>query len=432
VHSSRLGSHALVTRVSNSHEQTPLAQIPPPKRLRRRIAVGLLVLFSVAGGGLFVAVRRLALPDATGRFSLGQTSFNWTDRSRHEIWAEDDRETRDLMVYFWYPAAVDPAALDHPGASAPYFPEFKMLADNLPLGKGLGLRVVTSALGSHAHFGAPMINDQTPHPILLFSPGGGNPVRFYSFLLEELASHGYVVVGVEPTYDGLGQIFPNGRVTHNLVERQRPGAGGMSEGQQPQEDYRAFYRRRVEQRAADLRFTLDQLAKLNDGVLADTFRGRLDLKEIGVLGHSIGGIAAVEVARTDPRIRAVINLDGAFEALPFLADKSAAPLRQPLLWIRHALSREPPQRSQNALAQLAPESYEVVLAECHHTDFSDEPFFYPEFRSAVEEAQRHRTQVIRGGCVGFLDQILRHRRATFFDTRQDSDPGVSITRLRTR
>ena len=65
-----------------------------------------------------------------------------------------------------------------------------------------------------------------------------------------------------------------------------------------------------EYKAADLGSVADQLEHLDPtpgGLGAD----RLDLTRIAALGHSMGGNAALEWCRTDPRCRAAVNLDGA-------------------------------------------------------------------------------------------------------------------------
>jgi len=89
---------------------------------------------------------------------------------------------------------------------------------------------------------------------------------------------------------------------------------------------------KVRARARDASAVLDHLHDLNrqDG----PFAGRLDLDRIGIWGFSLGGAAAAEAARSDPRIKAVANLDGwlfadaAIQgvAQPYLLMSDATPL----------------------------------------------------------------------------------------------------------
>jgi hypothetical protein len=54
-------------------------------------------------------------------------------------------------------------------------------------------------------------------------------------------------------------------------------------------------------------YTLNQLEKWNT---EGSLKGKLDLTKIGVLGHSVGGGSAGNVAMKDNRIKAAANLDG--------------------------------------------------------------------------------------------------------------------------
>ncbi len=71
-------------------------------------------------------------------------------------------------------------------------------------------------------------------------------------------------------------------------------------------------------RIADTRFVLDELAALDSGVNPDAeqrplpagLTRALDLTEIGMFGHSLGGATAAKVMAADARIGAGIDLDG--------------------------------------------------------------------------------------------------------------------------
>jgi hypothetical protein len=80
----------------------------------------------------------------------------------------------------------------------------------------------------------------------------------------------------------------------------------------------------IEERVADLLLVLEQLATLNESL-----EGRLDLDRIGVMGHSNGGIAAVEACRQDARFRACLNLVGQQAGGPFGAHPGTRAPAQP-------------------------------------------------------------------------------------------------------
>jgi pimeloyl-ACP methyl ester carboxylesterase len=62
--------------------------------------------------------------------------------------------------------------------------------------------------------------------------------------------------------------------------------------------------------ADDASFVIDQLQEMDAAKFDSIFAGRLNLDEIGVIGHSVGGAIAYNLAINDPRIKAGIDLDG--------------------------------------------------------------------------------------------------------------------------
>jgi dienelactone hydrolase len=67
-------------------------------------------------------------------------------------------------------------------------------------------------------------------------------------------------------------------------------------------------RTRFDERAAvaDLTFTLNELEKLPSNSL---WKNRIDFTRIGAFGHSLGGGASLDIAKTDSRVRAAVAID---------------------------------------------------------------------------------------------------------------------------
>ncbi|MGW2197989.1 alpha/beta hydrolase [Streptosporangium sp. NPDC001682] len=103
------------------------------------------------------------------------------------------------------------------------------------------------------------------------------------------------------TYDAAVVEFPGGRVTVN-----------------PDGEITDFDKA-AKVRADDARFVLNQLAALQAGGNPDAdrrklptgLRGALDLRRIGMFGHSLGGAATSSAMYADQRIKAGMGLDGA-------------------------------------------------------------------------------------------------------------------------
>jgi dienelactone hydrolase len=117
----------------------------------------------------------------------------------------------------------------------------------------------------------------------------GFPRALGTTLVQDLASHGFVVVAIDHTYDAAVVEFPGGR-----VER----------GVEP--DPLVALRARVD----DVGFVLGELARVNTGHVLAGFRHRLDLGRVGMVGHSLGGAAAANAIAAGLPIRAGLNMDG--------------------------------------------------------------------------------------------------------------------------
>jgi dienelactone hydrolase len=234
------------------------------------------------------------LPMPTGPHSVGRVSYDWVDHARFDIYAGNPAARRELVLFVWYPASPQATA-----EFAPYLPSAWA-----PTAEFLGINV--AGLRSHAVPGAPVAADSAAYPVLLLSPSGFPPLML-SAIAEELASHGFVVVGVNHTYETTVTPFADGRAIP-----MNPAATGGALGPQVGSHAEIFRQRAsvCEYKAADLASVADQLENLNADPTGP-FIGQLDLARLGAVGHSFGGNAALELCRTDERCRAAVNLDGA-------------------------------------------------------------------------------------------------------------------------
>jgi predicted dienelactone hydrolase len=237
----------------------------------------------------------LTFPNLTGQYAVGRTVYSWVDDSREEVYSEDQADKRALTVWAWYPA--EPAADAQP---APYLPEAmsealaRILNVNAPL------------VSSHAYADAPVSAAQPMYPVLVFSHGNQSNSAISTAMLEEIASHGYIIFGIDHTYNALLTTLPNGEVIR-AVEAATPETAET-----------------LAVRVADVRFVLDQLETLNAG--NDALAGRLDLERLGLIGHSYGGATVAEACHEDARCQAVAVMD-----VPLRGEVASVGLSQPIL-----------------------------------------------------------------------------------------------------
>lgn len=267
-------------------------------RILRTVSISILVviLLLLVIIGIFGAVvhfgdhREVVLPQPTGSYAVGRMIFDWKDMKREDPYSTAIGKHRELMVWLWYPAAASPDS-----KPAEYIPA--AWASKLPW------RPVTmpSRVRVHAVSGAPLAKGQSAYPVLVFSTGFGNLPSDYTSLIEDIASHGYAVLGITNTYAAPVVRFPDGRVANRLAAASFPR--GSREAMQ------SAGNRIVKVWAADIRFSIDRLAQMNSNPKSRFYR-RLDLARVGLLGQSFGGAASAEACSIDPRCKAAVDIDG--------------------------------------------------------------------------------------------------------------------------
>ena len=216
------------------------------------------------------------LPKPTGPYAVGTTSLLLTDPSRTNRY--NVRTNSSFMITLWFPAAPAPGILP-----APYL-EYK-LAPGLAGLYGTSQGVLSNF---HAHsFGAVSVAiNQVPYPIVIYSHGFRVDRRDNTAKLEELASHGYVVVAIDHA-DCLATVFPDGRLLATTIS--------------------AFSSALFTNDLKDVQFVLETLTQMNE--IDPVFRNTLDLQHVGTMGWSYGGGVAAEICRTDDRVLAAAVLD---------------------------------------------------------------------------------------------------------------------------
>ena len=237
--------------------------------------------------------RKLCLSD--GRNRVGRQHRN-KPLDRQARSPSPRQSTRSASCVYWILVSADPAA--DAQDPAPYLP--------VGLGETVGQFWGFDAESAHGHAftNAPVDPDRDTYPVLVFSAAGFPPLSL-SAILEDVASHGYVIVGVNHTYESILTVFPDGRVAPMNTAFMQPVFGAYSGEAQVAIDGRAAI---VRQKVADMRFVAEQVALLNEGT--GPLAGRLDLSRLGAFGHSMGGDAALEYCRASEACRAAANLDG--------------------------------------------------------------------------------------------------------------------------
>ena len=355
------------------------------------------------------------LPAPTGRHATGRVAFAWVDQARLELETRSPEDKRELLVYVFYPAERSASA-----PPARYMPEAQVM---LPYWKdALTQPLQTWQVQSREN--VPAVKGRERFPVAIFAPGGGQKVLAYTSLLEDLASHGFVVAAIEPPYNAPAMQFPDGRTIGRLTPSERGWEEPKTRDDQPR-----IYEQMVLHWVRDMSFVLDQLALVNRAK-EGLFAGRIDLTRVGAFGHSRGGQAAGTVRLIDSRFRGAVNLDGNIRGRGFQPIKGSDGGQQPFMWIE----KQTPTLNDQELEKmgLPKPLYQQFLAEVprlmqsvtggsahvtiarfgiEHLDFSDNPFWSASTSLDVRAGKRRTIELARAYVLAFFDGCLRGRWA---------------------
>ena len=351
---------------------------------------------------------QLKLPAPTGPYSVGQTIFRWVDSSRPEVVTENPADSREVIAVVWYPARPGTGTQDG------YFPGLSKVAEALresgevETWEVFGLQFVRS----NSYLDAEPVKDQDPFPVVLLSPGNGTNIELYAGLASEIASHGYIVVGINHPYDvaavelSKGSVAPYNKYQWSLDVQA----------------HQAYTAERIKVRTADVSFALNQLETIN----ADAnrpFAGILDLNNVAIAGHSLGGITASEACKADARFKACLNFDGLQKGGPFSTDDGATPPNQPFIFLTKESQLHPLLIEK---FESTAESYWVVIHGASHDSFTDGPQLQPSLLPLPNQAD-HFMRLIQKYTLAFLEQALKGQSLSLLSNTVDQqDVSVKV------
>jgi predicted dienelactone hydrolase len=247
----------------------------------------------------------IELPAPTGRFPVGRTIATWTNETQIDEFAPFPGVHKQLLVWIWYPADVS-----RPTQGADYLPAFwRSAISHRPGRTSLPFVLMDdfftrdpAVVRTHSSEDVPIAADQPSYPVVIVRAGSGALVADYTTLAEDLASHGYVVVGFDAPYRTGTVVFPDGRVFDRPPQYNPETLSN--------EDANRLAEKLVRAWSGDTRFVVDRLGRVNESDPTGRFTGRLDLTRLGMFGHSLGGATSLQFCHDDVRCKAAINIDG--------------------------------------------------------------------------------------------------------------------------
>ncbi|RAG87570.1 hypothetical protein DN069_00840 [Streptacidiphilus pinicola] len=239
----------------------------------------------------------LTLPAPRGRYATGESTFRLVDPKRADPWLPG-RHDRELMISVFYPAVHTggrPFTHQFPPVVAAAVGPAVEQNNNLPAG-------LVNWAATRTHSVKDAATAPGRFPVVLYSPGAGDARDWNVSLVEDLASHGYVVVTIDHTGEAPATQFPDGHVVGNATVL-AAFATAYKNG-----TTLAFFTKLMTARQADTELVLDRLTTLPHRLTEG-----MDLGRIGMFGHSAGGFTTANAMDTDPRIKAGVDMDGTLE-----------------------------------------------------------------------------------------------------------------------
>jgi cephalosporin-C deacetylase-like acetyl esterase len=234
------------------------------------------------------------LPAPTGKWSVGTSDFSW-----------DAPQPAGIMAQVWYPTDVSAHS------RSPYLGKIQSnLAANKLLNLLFRLIVSRSLLGRITTPAAVQVIPShclEGFPVILFSPGFGGSISLNTFYALELASQGFIVVGINHPGSCVGTMLTDGT--------QIEFADVDPESFADVDRMESLVQKIASEQASNMSKVVDKLISLNataDSLLYQKINGH----QVFAAGHSAGGAASFIACGQDQRITKGVNLDGYFVDVP--------------------------------------------------------------------------------------------------------------------
>ena len=352
----------------------------------------LVIIFAIAFKYFCPLLNPFPIP--TGQYAVGNSSYHWI--IEHQNQSLDKRNEFNVDVF--YPSSSDPKEK----RTFRYQPD-KM--DALAIVKAqhsyIPQRIwhcLLSNMYSYAEPNATISNKEAKYPVILYLPGI-SAEDLHAVYLEELASHGYVVVAIEPPYDTLVTVFPNNEII--TLDSTLQKAIEVNN-----RDAIYIYRDQAHERWSNyIEITLPRLQHFNEDKDSIFFQ-KLDLNEIGLMGHSHGGAVVTDFCAKHTISKAGINMDGWTKTY-----NSNAPFEAPFLFLSKE-DGEMPEMHEFFSNNNRPDFHKIIIQGAGHAAFSDLILVKQPitrwFGIVTKNAQDVRIQISKH-IVSFFNKYLKHQ-----------------------
>lgn len=238
-------------------------------------------------------------------------------------------------------------------------------------------------------------------PVIVFSHGLGGSREGYEYLGRHWASHGYVSVHLQHTGSD-DAVWKDIEPKERMQAMRRAAANPQNSINRP----------------LDVRFAIDQMAKMNRD--ESPLKGRLDLERVGLAGHSFGAYTTLAcagqifvgslgntISLPDPRIKAAIPMSAPVPRNQDQFDKAYGAIKIPCLHMTGTKDKSPISDTTAEERRIpfdhinGADQYLIIFKDGDHMIFSG--------RGRLEggEKDAHFQEFIRMSSLAFWDAYLK-------------------------
>lgn len=260
----------------------------------------------------------------TGEYNVGVTNFD------HQFASEISGADRKLNIKAWYPTHSTDGELDL--LQTPQIAQQVVKVWKMP-----GFLTVSD--NSHSYINAPIANDEAPYPVIIFNHGFTSFHTQNTINMQELASHGYIVMsiahpgislvteytdGTSVKYDATHPAFVAfDKQAENLADAGKQ-IGFILDQVKDSADFDAYWQQvnkfadieayagfqgLIKQWIEDTNQVIGLIASDQAAKLSPLIAKQISTDKIATFGHSLGGVVSTFTNMSNQHIIASISLD---------------------------------------------------------------------------------------------------------------------------
>jgi len=375
-------------------------------RLLRITGISVAMLLLLLSLVLSFAFPVQTLPSPDGPNSVGVVTIDHDYSPGHET---ESMPLRRLSLKVWYPASIEDEmrygreTLWNELSNSPDFSAIERFFS------AYLKNMITNAL-----LHAPIKLDGGELSVLIYNHALLSIASENTFLMESLASHGYVVISIRhkdqrAEYQALqDSLSAEERLKETENFRTLAGLGDLDRSERAKLTLQIYRENKtlseiVRARARDSQDVIDNLSSILGVIPGYQSNMYTNSNKVGLAGLSLGGAVATELCKYDRRCGAVINMDGGI-----FGTNINAPVPVPYLMLyseRHLGGND-------FLKQASGENYdERMITGAEHLDFHDASYVLPGLRFTGLLGPIGGSEMIQQKNIlvrEFLDQNLKH------------------------